>query len=54
MDCNSCHASHSSSNPRLSTDPEDTPTTNNQCLKCYGGNPPTNYQSAQNVKIDFL
>ena len=54
MDCNSCHAPHSSPNSRLNTDAEDTPTTNNQCLKCHGENPPTNYQTALNVKDDFL
>lgn len=37
MDCNSCHASHSSANPRLKTQAEDTPTANNECLSCHGG-----------------
>lgn len=54
LDCNSCHASHSSPNPRLKADAEDTPTANNECLKCHGGSPPANYQSAPNVKNDFL
>jgi len=53
MDCNSCHTSHSSPNPRLKTQSEDTPTADNECLSCHGGNPPANYQSALNVKNDF-
>jgi len=53
IDCNSCHASHSSPNTRLKTLAEDTPTANNECLSCHGGNPPVNYNTAKNVKNDF-
>ncbi len=59
MQCDWCHGSHGTPYPRLTTNPEDTPTTNGICLRCHAGAYPSGVTasrpaSAVDVRIDLV